>query len=409
MSGRWRELLRALGIDRPGSEATLACPGAGCRPIGSETRDRETHDPKGGRRGHLVRVGTGPVRVLAGVRGCLSGRGRLQRFRQLRRLRWQLGQFRRLERLEHLDHQHERFEAVNSSRYERHRFRSMGTDVEVIGEGSIAAFRSVADAIEAVFHEHDHRFSRFRPDSELSWVNDRAGRWVTVSPGFAALVRVALRGARETDGLFDPTLLPAVIGAGYDRDFALLRPSDRAPARPAGPAGAWRHVRLEGRRLRLPPGTGLDFGGVAKGWAVDRAITATAGLSWAAVNAGGDLRVVGEVPDGELLVGVDDPRRSGHEVAQLLLTEGALATSSVTARTWGPAAHHLIDPRTWLPADTRVLQATVWAPTCAGAEIRSKFALLGGRGSLERMLAILVSNDGRLERSIAAREPLEVA
>jgi thiamine biosynthesis lipoprotein len=84
----------------------------------------------------------------------------------------------------------------------------------------------------------------------------------------------------------------------------------------------------------------------------------------------------------------------GCEVVRLKLSVGALATSAVTRRTWGPGLHHVIDPRTGRPAITRVLQATAWAATCAEAEVRATWALLAGPAILERLPAILFQENG---------------
>jgi FAD:protein FMN transferase len=285
----------------------------------------------------------------------------------------------------------------------RFRFRSMGAEVEVIASPEAPEERFLASSarVQGIFDELDQRFSRFRPDSELTIVNERAGRWAEVSDEFASLLRFALWGARNSGGLFDPTVLPALVAAGYDRDFDELVTVEGPPPPPRGPAGAWRRIRLKGNRLRVSPGTGLDFGGLAKGWAVDRAVQSLVDLPWAAVNAGGDLRIVGAAPPGELLVAVEDPRQPGQEIARVVLSEGAVATSSTTKRAWGPGVHHLIDPRTSRPGATGIIQSTVWAPTCAGAEIRSKWALLSGESALDRFPALLVRDDGEMLRSIA--------
>lgn len=298
------------------------------------------------------------------------------------------------------------------TRYARHAFRSMGTEVEVIlpDELDPSELRRYGAEIEAVFDEHDRRFSRFRDDSELSLVNARAGRPVSVSAPFIALLRFALRAAAETDGLFDPTVLPVLRAAGYDRDFEAIEvgASPEPPSTPLGPAGMWRRIALVGRDVLLPDGAALDLGGVAKGWAVDRAVERLGALPWAAVNAGGDLRVVGRPPPGEVLVGVEDPRHPGIEIGRMVLTGGAVATSSVTRRSWGRGWHHLIDPRTSLPADTDVLQATVFAPTCAEAEVRAKWALLVGPEALSAIPGLLVMRDGRCLHSLPTDETSEV-
>jgi thiamine biosynthesis lipoprotein len=300
-------------------------------------------------------------------------------------------------------------------RYRRHEFRSMGTTMALVGPveedlhgAGSDAWESAVAGVESAFAEVDARFSRFRPDSELSRVNANAGRWTDVTEPFAELLWMSLMGAARTDGLFDPTVLPALVAAGYDRDWDELR-ADGAP-NPEVPSvrPAWSRVRLRGMRVRLPAGAALDFGGIAKGWAVDIAATATAPLPWALVSAGGDLRIVGSPPLGALDVAVEDPWQDGVEAARLSLEGGALATSSVTCRSWGPGLHHVIDPRTARPAVSQVVQATVWAETCADAEVLSTWALLTGRTALDRVPGVLIMDDGNIVTNLGADDRLPV-
>jgi thiamine biosynthesis lipoprotein len=102
------------------------------------------------------------------------------------------------------------------------------------------------------------------------------------------------------------------------------------------------------------------------------------GLPWHAVDAGGDLRVSG-VPEGHEVwsVGVE----AGDTEVTIGLRSGALATSSVLGRRWiaaGESQHHLIDPRTGVPARSSVVSVTAAAPTCEGAEVAAKAALILG-------------------------------
>ena len=285
-----------------------------------------------------------------------------------------------------------------------HTFRAMGTDVTLLTRAGDAEVTARAAArVEGVFAREEQRFSRFRGDTELSRVNARAGRSTNLSRGFAALVGFALDAALRTHGRFDPTALDAVVAAGYDRDFDEVLAGARAALRPPRPCGRWREVVLEGTRLRLPDGVGLDLGGVAKGWTVDLAAEAAveAGLPWAVVNAGGDLRLAGDPPEPGIEVAVEDPDDRDTEILRLVVAAGALATSSTTRRAWGPGLHHLIDPSTGAPADTGVAQATTWAPTCAEAEVTAKEALLLGVPVLARIPAVLVTADGRIETSLS--------
>ncbi len=315
----------------------------------------------------------------------------------------------------------------------RRTFDAMGTHVQLIAApgSSEALVQRAAVTVAHIFETQEARFSRFRPLSELSLVNAKAGHWTPISRPFAELTRRALEAAEVTDGLFDPTVLRALKAAGYDRTYsevlertrseipedeeiAQIRDEARALLiKGAVACGAWRDIELDDDRIRLPEGAELDFGGIAKGWTVDQAAEAVAHLPWAIVDAGGDLRIVGQTqPDG-LDIAVEDPEARGVEALRLRLTAGALATTSVTVRSWGPGAHHVIDPRTSLPAMTAVIQATVWAETCTEAEIWSKAALLTGTPILERLPASLVLESGEIitnfNESEATERPAELA
>jgi thiamine biosynthesis lipoprotein len=263
--------------------------------------------------------------------------------------------------------------------------------------------------VQAIFAAEDARFSRFRADSELALVNARAGRWTTVSRPFAELLGFALDSAAQTGGLFDPTILPALLTAGYDRDFREVaeRPRVAPILPPPEPGGRWTEVELMPGAVRLPRGVALDFGGVAKGWTVDRAAeaaeAAVAELPWAVVDAGGDLRVVGRLSGEPLDIAIEDPFERGREMLRVGLEDGALATSAVTARSWGPGLHQLIDPRTSRPSVTGVVQATVWASTCAEAEVTATWAVLHGPGVLHEVPCALVLDVGEVWVSLATR------
>ena len=272
------------------------------------------------------------------------------------------------------------------------RFRAMNTDVQVILVCDGAKRRPVAEAafleVERLFATVEATLSRFRPESELSRLNQNSGAPFTASPLLFQVVGEALEAARVTDGLFDPTLLRALEAAGYDRSFDELREGsvEPGPVLPATARGQWREVTLDpGRRtIMLPEGCGLDLGGIAKGWTVDQAVRLLAGRGFRhfAVDAGGDLYAAGRQADGSpWLVGVEDPRAPERDLVLLQIKDCAVATSSICRRRWmrhGRAYHHLIDPRTGTPAQRGVLAATVLASTVARAEVLAKAVLFLG-------------------------------
>jgi thiamine biosynthesis lipoprotein len=145
-------------------------------------------------------------------------------------------------------------------------------------------------------------------------------------------------------------------------------------------------VELDGETIRIEPGMRLDLGGIAKGYAVDRALPLLSPAGPSLVNAGGDLAVSG----GSWPVAIE-----GAELT-LALTSGALATSGRDRRQWrrgGEEQHHLVDPATGRPAQTPVLRATVFAPTAVEAEVLAKVAFLTGAVEAPH---VLVRADGRV-------------
>jgi thiamine biosynthesis lipoprotein len=257
----------------------------------------------------------------------------------------------------------------------RHRFRAMGTDVELFGDP--LGF----ELVEREFERLEAILSRFRPGSELSRLNRLGG--LQASPDLLAVTRRALLARDRTGGLFDPTVHDAVVAAGYDRSFERLDPR-RTPRPPVACGGG---VRIVGRRIALAPGVRLDFGGIGKGYAVDRGVAILGRYGPALVNAGGDVAVRG----GAWPVGVDVP---GDPLTPELRS-GGLATSGSDRRRWA-GGHHLIDPRTGSPALSPYLRVTVAAPSAVDAEVRAKALYLGADPG--DAAAVLVRHDGTVER-----------
>jgi FAD:protein FMN transferase len=263
-------------------------------------------------------------------------------------------------------------------------FPAMGTEVQLltVGAGNPGGLEETHRLIASL----EGRWSRFRPDSELSSLNAGAGRPVTLPGDTFALVEAAVEAWRLTSGRFDPTALPALVAAGYNRSFELVAreaPADPVTA-PAVPGCAGIVLQRDTGVVLLPAGVALDLGGIAKGHSADRAVAAllASGAAGALANLGGDVRVAGLAPDGEAwTVAIDDPHRPGADLGVLTLAEGAVATSSRTRRRWtrgGQTFHHLIDPATGAPADRGVDAVVVVAGTAIWAEVLAKAALIAG-------------------------------
>jgi FAD:protein FMN transferase len=214
------------------------------------------------------------------------------------------------------------------------RFQAMGSDVHVlVVNGPPDLLQLARDRVQ----ELERRWSRFRPDSEISRLNTLAGSPVHVSPATLGLIRRALQGARVTGGRYDPTVLGDLLRAGSDRTFEQLGNAHAAGESPLGRGWAEIVVDPAGSAVTLPAGAGIDPGGIGKGYAADLLVEElrSAGAAGVCVNLGGDLRVDGQAPGGESwVVAIQHPLRP-TPAATVTLDRGAIATSSGVRRAWG--------------------------------------------------------------------------
>lgn len=284
---------------------------------------------------------------------------------------------------------------------------------------ALAAARSELEACESTL-------SRFRPESDLCRLNRGAGAWVHVDERLLRALASSVRLREETRGRFDPTILPALVAAGYDASFEQLLP--HAPsAPPVRRAGASIDVDLAGGRARIDAGAAVDLGGIGKGFAAERTIWAMREqwptLPGALVDLGGDVVTWGTPPDaGPWRIAIADPRDQGATLEELAIDQGAVATSGRDTRRFGPdrTLHHLIDPETGAPALAGPLTVTVvagdatdaeaYATALAVSDVRAAPGILAARPSLSA-LVVPVSGDpivvGQLPLS-TKRVPTEV-
>ncbi|RSD12060.1 FAD:protein FMN transferase [Amycolatopsis eburnea] len=248
-------------------------------------------------------------------------------------------------------------------------FPALGTTAEVLVTDP-ARLSAAAELLHEELAAIDLACSRFRADSEISRLHEQAGKQVRVGALLAEALGVALRAARVSDGLVDPTVGSAVRELGYDRDFAEVAasapddgdsaatgqapgPGSHAAARPdltaavkatlrasdarkvaltafqvsrggpyvvappgepttvpPVPAPGWHRVLFDPvqRLVVLPRGIRLDLGATAKALAADRAARRIHSVvgCGALVNLGGDLRAAGRGPDGGWQVALGD-------------------------------------------------------------------------------------------------------
>jgi len=300
-------------------------------------------------------------------------------------------------------------------------FRAMNTSILLAAEGDDEALAGLQVA-RAFIEVCEKRFSRFLPDSEVTQLNKRSGQWQTVSDDLMDLLTLSLRYFKETGGLFNPSILPDLKRAGYDKSMEIIRVEG-----PGQDSGKYQGSRsaitdiefdLSNARVRLPKSMEIDLGGIAKGWIVEK--TANLLISYAspcAVSAGGDITFIGNPSSGlKWEVELVDPVNPDQISAIFYVGQCSVVTSSITKRAWrqnGEIRHHLIDPRTGEPAHTDWLSVTVISSQITEAEAFAKALLIGGETEASRLgsnnpeLAfITVDRDGRISGSQFGKEYL---
>jgi thiamine biosynthesis lipoprotein len=260
------------------------------------------------------------------------------------------------------------------------------------------AHRHLAEAAALLDHL-ERRWSRFLPDSDITRLNDAGGAAVEVDDSTITLLSAMIEGWDVTGGRFDPSILPSLCAAGYDRSIddprrVTLLPDGSAHVGgfDATPSPADIDIDVARRRIRLPAGLALDPGGIGKGLAADLAVDRLIdrGAAGALVSVGGDLVVRGTPPDGadDWVVAVADPLDTGL-TRTIALRAGGVATSSTRSRRWRTVdgeRHHTIDPVTAEPSTTDLAAVTVVARSGWLAEVHATAALLAGsRGVVDHL------------------------
>lgn len=230
----------------------------------------------------------------------------------------------------------------------------MGTVVEIQAFGDDRQALEVAVEAALVEMERlDKLLSRYRDDSDISRLSQSlAGGEVAVET--AEVLALGLEVARLSGGAFDMSLGRLKSLWAFDQETPSLPPARDISAAliDIGPGA----LLLQGQTLhKTSPGLQLDLGGIAKGYAVDRAITILKehGVTSAAVNAGGDMFLLGQRQERAWRVGVQHPREKDGVLETLQVRDRAVVTSGDYERFFeldGVRYHHLFDPRDGQPA-----------------------------------------------------------
>jgi thiamine biosynthesis lipoprotein len=275
--------------------------------------------------------------------------------------------------------------------------------VEDISDSLVAVrFKAMAGPCELLMPSMDHgdarelgtvvaqeawrvekKFSRYRDDSMLAGILASRGKWVVLDEETAALVEFSRHCYEISEGLFDVT--SGVLRRAWTFDGSDHVPDPELLSRLL-PLVGFERMQWQSPRLLLPQDMELDFGGIGKEYAVDRAfdLLASQRSTPFLINFGGDLRANVPPAHGPWQVGIERPD-SEREAAMILSVErGALATSGDSRRYVlkdGIRYGHILDPRTGWPIAGAPRSVTVAASSCTEAGLMATLAMLQGRGA----------------------------
>jgi FAD:protein FMN transferase len=297
----------------------------------------------------------------------------------------------------------------------------LGTLVEVTISGYA---EKAGSATQAVFDEikRVEDLTSFHKPSGLTEINDAAGRGpVKADAELLDLIDLSLHTAEKTGGAFDPSV--GVLSRLWSFSGGESRLPDQSEIADALTKVGWNRIKIDRSNgtIDIPEkGMALDLGGIAKGYALDRAarVLRQHGITSALVNAGGDVLVVGEKEPGKpWRVGVQDPRNPRDVVAVVAVKDRIILTSGDYERFFvkdGKRYHHILDPKTGYPAEG-VESVTLVARTGVTAEPLGATVFVKGIAeglkyvqSLGDVEAMAVDGNGEIHTTPGGRSVFEL-
>ena len=248
-------------------------------------------------------------------------------------------------------------------------FKAMGSSCEIqLYAASKNQAQDIANLAIADVHRIEQRYSRYRDDSVLTAINNTAeiAGSIDIDEETLALLNYANTCYQQSDGLFDIT--SGVLREAWDFKSQVIPQNNKIKA--LLPRIGWDKVTINGSVLKFSePGMQLDFGGIGKEYAVDRAagICQQHGLQHGLVDLGGDIKIIGPHADGRpWSVGIRHPRKTGQLMASINVSRGGVASSGDYERCIilnGKRYSHVLNPKTGWPV-RGLASITVVAEQC---------------------------------------------
>jgi len=243
--------------------------------------------------------------------------------------------------------------------------------------------RQLGESVASEAWRIERKYSRYRADSIVSLLNKGGSRPVDLDPETLLLLQFAARCHELSGGAFDITSGVLRRAWKFDGSGHFPAPAEVAALRERI---GFERLQLQGNRLKVPAGMELDFGGIGKEYAVDRALALVVSKfeGAALVNFGGDMAASRAPRAGPWRVGVERPGQLGEARLLLDLERGGLATSGDTHRFIeheGRRYSHILDVRTGYPVVDPPRSVTVAASCCLEAGMIATLSMLKGAGA----------------------------
>ncbi|MCX5693319.1 MAG: FAD:protein FMN transferase [Candidatus Omnitrophica bacterium] len=268
-------------------------------------------------------------------------------------------------------------------------------------------------AIDAAFKEMERVekvFNKFDEDSEVSKINRLAGsEKVIISKEFFNLTEESIYYSGISEGAFDITVAPLMEIWGFVRKHKVI--PDKDAVENALKSVGYKNIALDPEELSirfLNKGVKVDFGGIAKGYAVDRAkdVLVSKGIKNGLVNLGGNIFALGSAPGRKSWkIGVQDPRNKGRLLRSFELTDRAISTSGNYERFFeigGKRYSHIMNPLTGEPCQG-IISVTVAADSAEKADALSTAIFVMGEEkglnfarSIKGIKVLILKEDGGL-------------
>lgn len=242
------------------------------------------------------------------------------------------------------------FAQTATAQWHRQAFHTLGTQAYIEFWSPDANAAEIITQVQAEFERINQLMSPYISSSELSILNrEAANSAVQVSDELYQLLRQARQVSELSNGAFDITF----ASVGFYYDYRAGKKPDRSQLLQQRQYVNYQSVQLlSDNKVRFAqPGVKIDLGGIAKGYAVERAmkIIAAADIKHAQLTAGGDSRLLGDKRGKPWLVGIRHPRQDAKYAATLPLQDTAISTSGDYERYFieeGVRYHHILDPKT---------------------------------------------------------------